>query len=160
MMNGLRRRFSMERGNVSPGQTKPSRLIESKRHSRCMFETGRGSGGMTSWRVEKKANGRSENYATLLAGLRRETRQLRMPFGIEESVDGQLIAGVGSRRRADERVVAAPAYGGGARVHGVLETGRRFPGDIAGTHHGGHYNQRKRNFFKDLKTGRHGNLFL
>ncbi|CAG9227706.1 hypothetical protein PSAB6_470135 [Paraburkholderia sabiae] len=134
-------------------------LTESKRHSKCMFETGRGLRGMAGRRFEKNADGRSENYATLRAGLRFEARQRLVVFCFEESVDRQLVAGVGRRRRADERVVAAPAHGGGTGVHGVLEIGRRFPRNVAGAHHGRHHDQRKGNFFKNLKTGRHGNLF-
>ncbi|MEM5344826.1 hypothetical protein [Paraburkholderia azotifigens] len=134
-------------------------LIESKRHSKCMFEEGRALRGMAGRRFEKNADGRSENYATLRAGLRREARQRLLSFRFEESVDGQLVASVGRRRRTDERIVAAPAHGSGARVTGVLEIGRRFPCNVAGAQHGGHHDQRKRNFFKNLKTGRHGNLF-
>ncbi|WP_205809936.1 hypothetical protein [Burkholderia sp. Ac-20365] len=134
--------------------------IESKRHTQYVLDTGRGLRRMAGWIFEKKSNGRGENYAALLAGLRRQARQLRIALAVEESVDGQLVAGVGRRRRANERVVAAPAHCGGARMHGVLETRRRFPRDVAGAQHSGHHDERKGNFFEDLKTGRHGNLFL
>ncbi|MBN3759026.1 hypothetical protein G3N95_39380 [Paraburkholderia sp. Tr-20389] len=63
-------------------------LIASKRHSKCMFQTGRRLCGMAGRRFEKNADGRSENYATLLAGLRREARQRALALRFEESVDG------------------------------------------------------------------------